>query len=200
MTSFDWILVLIVAFSTISGLMAGFARVTIGLAAGIFGILFGLWFYRMPAAWFGEYFESKTAASVLGFALIFLGILLIGGILSRLMAKIFKWAGLSWLDRLLGGAFGLARGLVVVTGIITVITAFAPNPPPKWITQSELMPYATGLSKALAAVAPIELKEKYDENLARIRKVWEDNLKLPTLVEGVGRAPEGDPKLKKETY
>jgi membrane protein required for colicin V production len=194
-TSFDWILVTIVVASTITGLMAGFARVTIGLAAGIFGILFGFWFYRMPAAWFGEYFESKTAASVLGFLTIFALIVIVGGLLSRLMSKLFKWAGLSWLDRLMGGAFGFLRGMIVATGIIIVITAFSPNPPPRWIANSQMMPYVTGFSKILAAVAPREMKEKFDENLDRIVKLWDDRGK-----PSASNSRPANPDLKKQTY
>ncbi len=189
MTSFDWILVVILVSSTIAGLMAGFARVTIGLAAGIFGILFGLWFYRMPAAWFAEYFESKTASSVLGFMLVFVGVLIAGGLLSRLIAKLFKWAGLTWLDRLLGAVFGLVRGMIVVTGIVTIVTAFAPNPPPKWIAGSQIMPYTAGVSRVLAAVAPRELKEQFDINLERIRKIWASST-----------SEEPSQPLKKETF
>ena len=196
LTSIDWIFAVIVASSTISGLMAGFTRVVIGLAAGIFGILFGFWFYRLPGAWFAEYFESKAASSVLGFLLVFSTILIAGGLTGRLMGRLFKWAGLTWLDRLLGGAFGFLRGMIVVCGIVTVITAFAPNPPPRWIAQSETMPYASGFSKVLSAVAPREMKEKFDENLARIRKLWDE--KSPSaLAEGLIKR---EPELKKETY
>jgi membrane protein required for colicin V production len=195
-TSFDWILISILVSSTVAGLMAGFARVTIGLAAGIFGILFGFWFYRMPAAWFSEYFESKTASSVLGFALVFVSVLVFGGLLGRLIAKIFKWAGLTWLDRLMGGAFGAVRGMIVVAGIVTIVTAFAPNPPPRWIAQSEMMPYAAGFAKVLAAVAPRELKERFDENMERIHKLWSGKSKP----DAAASAGSSEPKLKKESY
>jgi membrane protein required for colicin V production len=194
MTSFDWILLLILTSSVITGLMAGFARVTIGLAAGIFGVVFGFWFYRMPAAWFAEYFESKTASSVLGFVVIFGGILILGGLLARLLGSVFKWAGLTWLDRLLGAGFGFLRGAVIITGIATVVTAFAPNPAPKWIAKSEVMPYTESFSKVLSAVAPREMKEKFDENLDRIRKLWGDR-ERPQVVEANPKAP-----LRKETY
>jgi membrane protein required for colicin V production len=193
-TSLDWILILILSSSVITGLMAGFARVTIGLAAGIFGVVFGFWFYRMPAAWFAEYFESKTASSVLGFIVIFGGILVFGGLVSRLMASIFKWAGLTWLDRLLGAGFGFVRGAVIITGIATVVTAFAPNPAPKWIARSEVMPYTESFSKVLAAVAPREMKEKFDENLDRIRKLWTDR------DNEMVQARPANPPLRKESY
>lgn len=167
MTSLDWVLAAVLAASTIAGLMSGFARVVVGLAAGIFAVLLGFWFYRMPAVWFAEYFESKAAAAVLGFLVIFLGVMILGGILGRLLSAIFKWAGLSWLDRLMGGALGFARGFVAVAGIVAVMTAFAPTPQPQWMAKSELVPYAMGFSKVLAVVAPRDLRDRFDENFKR---------------------------------
>ncbi|BDC51765.1 hypothetical protein F183_A40800 [Bryobacterales bacterium F-183] len=167
MTSLDWVLAAVLAASTIAGLMSGFARVVVGLAAGIFAVLLGFWFYRMPAAWFAEYFESKAASSVLGFLVIFLTILILGGLLGRLMSAVFKWAGLSWLDRLLGGALGFARGFVAVAGMVAVLTAFAPTPAPQWMAKSEIMPYALGFSKVLAVVAPRDLRDRFDQNFKR---------------------------------
>lgn len=167
MTSLDWVLAAVLAASTIAGLMTGFARVVVGLAAGIFAVLLGFWFYRMPAVWFAEYFESKAAAAVLGFLAVFLTVMLLGGILGRLMSAIFKWVGLSWLDRLLGGALGFARGFVAVAGIVAVMTAFAPTPAPQWMARSEIVPYAMGFSKVLAVVAPRDLRDRFEDKFKR---------------------------------
>lgn len=181
MTSLDWVLAAVLAASTIAGLVSGFARVVVGLAAGIFGVLLGFWFYRMPAAWFAEYFDSKAAAAVLGFLVVFLTILLAGGVLGRILSAVFKWAGLSWLDRLLGGALGFARGFVAVAGIVAVMMAFAPSPPPQWMARSEIVPYAVGFSKALSVVAPRDLRDRFDQSFKR-------------------SAVEKPPSLQKETY
>lgn len=173
MTSLDWILALVLVSSAVAGVMAGFARVAVGLAAGILGLVFGFWFYRMPAAWFAEYFQSAAASNVLGFLLIFFAVLLIGGLVARVLAAIFKWAGLSWLDRLLGLAFGFVRGALIAAVLVTVVTAFAPDPPPRWIARSELMPYFSGMSRVLAAIAPHEFREAFDLSINRIKRIWE---------------------------
>src|SRR4051794_39105059 len=101
------------------GFRAGLARVVIGFVAGILGILLGFWFYQTPAAWFAKYFQSSTVADALGFLTVFLGVILAGGILARVIASIFRFAGLTWLDRLLGGVAGLVRGMLVAIGIVT---------------------------------------------------------------------------------
>ena len=199
MTSLDWILAAVLAWSFVGGMMAGFARVCVGIAAGLFAVLLSFWYYRMPAAWLNDFFESKPAANVIGFLLIFVTVLILGGLVGRLLASIFKWAGLSWLDRLLGGGFGILRGALLVAGLGAVIMAFAPNPPPRWIAKSQLLPYVSDFSRVLAAAAPIELKTKLDENLARIREVWARRGELAeagkSLPNSLGK---GEPKT--QTY
>lgn len=187
MNLLDYLLLIIVGYSVIAGFMAGFARVGIGIAATICGILFGLWFYRMPAAWIQEYVQSHSAANLLGFFLIFSIIVLAGGLLGRMLSNIFKWVGLSWLDRFLGAAFGFVRGSVLAVAIVTVITAFAPNPPPRFIVESKMMPYATAAGHVFAVIAPRELKDGYNATLSKLKQIWD-------------RVPIGKPeKIKGET-
>ncbi len=51
--------------------------------------------------------------------LIFIGVLIAGGVLGRLIAGAVRAIGLGWIDRLLGGAFGVARGLaILIIGIL----------------------------------------------------------------------------------
>jgi membrane protein required for colicin V production len=174
----DLILIFVIGVSVITGFLSGFARVSIGLVAALAGILCGLWFYGEPAAWVMKHLStSKTIASMFGFLAIFFGFLVAGALLGKLVAKMFKWVGLSWADRLMGGVFGLARGAVLAVALITVVMAFTPNPPPEAFTKSKVLPYAVEVSGYLAAMAPRELKDAYQESLREIRKVWEERLK-----------------------
>lgn len=189
MNLFDLLLVVIVGYSVISGFMAGFARVGIGFAATILGILFGLWFYRMPGAILQEYLQSPTAANVLGFFIVFIVFVIAGSVTATVLARLFKWVGLSWLDRLLGAGAGFVRGVIFAVAVVTVVTAFAPNPPPQVIVNSKIMPYATAAGNVFAAIAPRQLKDGYHQSLAKLNDVW-DRVK-----------PQGKPgKMKAESF
>ena len=102
----DILLLLVIAFSVLSGLVAGFARVGVGVIATILGIFFGFWCYGIVAAYVLDYVSSRAVANLIGFFVIFVVISLLGAIVGRVLAKFFKWVGLSLFDRLLGGAFG----------------------------------------------------------------------------------------------
>ncbi len=111
MNLLDLLLAVIIGISVATGFMAGFARVGVGFIASISGLFFGFWYYNVPATWLREHWTmSVNLSNMLGFFVVFLMFLTAGAMIGKLLSKLFKWTGLGWLDRLLGGAFGLLRG------------------------------------------------------------------------------------------
>jgi membrane protein required for colicin V production len=180
LTSFnllDVLLALIIAGSFVGGYMAGFAKVGISFMAAIAGLLFGFWFYGIPAEKVHKYFESDLLSNFMGFLLIFLGCIAVGGLLAGLLSKLFKWTGLTWLDRLFGAAFGVVRGSLVVVAFVAVLMAFTPRPKPDWMVESQLLPYAVDASDLCSSLAPSGLKNAFQDGLKELRKAWDDQLR-----------------------
>lgn len=174
MNYFDYLLLAILAVSVIGGFLGGFARVGIGFIATVCGIFFGFWFYGIPASYLREHLSSRLAANLLGFFIVFLIFIFAGSLAGWALAKIFKWVRLSWLDRLLGAAFGFVRGTILLVAFVTVIMAFTPKPPPGALVNSKLLPYVVSTSGVLAALAPHELRESFHEGVRQIEKMWTD--------------------------
>jgi membrane protein required for colicin V production len=179
-------------------LAAGFARVGIGFLAAILGVVFGFWFYGVPAEWVHRYIHSAAVSNLIGFLLVFWAILAIGALIAKVTSKLFKWTGLSWLDRLLGGAFGLVRGALIAVVMIAVLLAFTPKPMPNWMVKSQVLPYAMDASNAIASLAPNAIKNAFRESMLELRRLWEQQViesreQLRELERGVAR---GDPKDK----
>jgi membrane protein required for colicin V production len=173
----DLIVVLLVAASVAGGFMAGFARGGIGFLAAIAGVLCGFWFYGVPAEAIRKYIHSTTASNLLGFFFVFFLLVLVGALTGKLLSKLFKWTGLSWLDRLMGAVFGLVRGALIAVAFIAVLLAFTPKPTPNWMVKSAVLPYAIDASDTLAAMAPSAIKETFRESMREIRRIWDDQLK-----------------------
>jgi membrane protein required for colicin V production len=168
----DLVLILVIASSVIAGFAAGFARVGVGFAAMIVGMFCGFWFYGIVAGYVIDYVSSRAIANLIGFFVILMGVLLVGAILGRILAKFFKWAGLSWLDRLLGGAFGVVRGFFIAAAMATVLLAFAPSPPPPSVVGSKVLPYVISVSDVLAAVTPHEIKDSFYATKDKVKADW----------------------------
>lgn len=190
----DWLLIVAVGASTLFGFRAGFARVVIGLVSGFVGVFFALWFYETPAAWFKGMVSSPTAAGALGFLVVFAATIAVGGIFARLLAGVFKWAGLSWLDRVLGAGAGFVRGMVLVLAVVGPLLAFAPDPLPPFLSQSKLLPYTTSFGRVMVAVAPKQLREQFDLKVDSLKDLWQKaESQLPPPLKSGKPEPEPAP-------
>jgi membrane protein required for colicin V production len=193
----DLLVVVVIGSSAVAGVMAGFARVGIGFLAAILGVVFGFWFYGIPAGWVHRYLHSVAVSNLMGFLLVFWVILFIGALFAKVTSKLFKWTGLSWLDRLLGGAFGLVRGALIAVVMIAVLLAFTPKPMPNWMVKSEVLPYAMEASDVIASLAPNAIKTAFRESMLELRRLWSEQLiesreKLRALERGVAKPDAKD--------
>jgi membrane protein required for colicin V production len=169
---FDLILALILVLSAVAGLRSGFARVVIGLIATVAGLLAGFWCYRLVAAKLLPYVSTAAVANVLGFLIIFLAFVIAGAVLASLLGRFFRWIGLSWADHLMGGVAGLVRGALLVAGLSAILIAFVPSPPPAFVRDSRILPYATEAAAALAETAPHELKDAFNHQWTNLKQFW----------------------------
>jgi len=182
----DYLLLALIGGSVLAGLIKGLARSVIGLVAAIAGFLCGLWFYGVVGSFFYEYLSSRRLAHLVGFTLIFLGIVLLGVVLAAVIGRLLKWARLSWLDHLMGGAFGVLRGALVAAALIVAIMAFAPKPPPRSVAGSRLAPYLLEAARWVVAAAPYEVRQGFQESYDRLKELSEEVLPRPAQ-EAVGQ-------------
>lgn len=181
MNYLDIILLAIVALNVITGFASGFTRVGIGFIAAVLGVLFGFWFYYIPAEWIRSMFGWERGASIAGFCLVYMAFAIAGALVGKILGKMLKVVGLSFFDRVGGAAFGFVRGAVFVIAVATVITAFSPQPPPRVIAESQVMPYAAAGGNVLAWLAPKSLKEAYYESLEKLQRFWKEHGGQKTL-------------------
>jgi membrane protein required for colicin V production len=165
----DWMIVGFLAISVIGGFAEGFVRIAIGFAALIFGFLFASWFHGVAGGWVEPYIHTKAVANLLGFLIIFIGILVLGALIAAVINRVFKIVGLSWLDRLIGGAFGAVRGVLVLAIAALLLSAFFPKSLPAATSQSQLAPYVFSASKLLSAITPYEIKNGFEQSYQDLR-------------------------------
>ncbi len=173
----DFVLAVILMLSLVSGYRKGFIRIGIGLIATIAALVFACWFYGTAGTFLLPYVSSRSMANIGGFMLVFLGVIALGALVSRVLAAIFKWAGLSWFDRLLGAAFGVVRGVIVSVVLIMVIVALSPQSPPAAVVNSEIAPYLIEAADVITAIAPKEFKSGFAEGYEKVKKTWSDTFK-----------------------
>jgi membrane protein required for colicin V production len=163
--------------SVIGGLMRGFSRTIVGFATSIIAVLASIWFYGSVAVYIQPYVAYPALANFAGFALIFAMTTLTGAMISALVSRVIKFAGLRWLDRLFGAGLGAVRASIIAAAIVLGLCAFTRNPPPPSVAQSRLAPYAIEVANVMKAFAPKELRDGFDESYQKAKKLWRDIVK-----------------------
>jgi membrane protein required for colicin V production len=174
----DITLLILMLVSVVISFTKGFSREIIGLISAFAAFLCGIWFYGTAAALVEPYVSSRGVANFCGFALIFIGVLIVGAIAGHILSRILKLAGLSWFDRLLGAGFGALRGLLLGIALVMAIVAFTPGKPvekpPQAVVDSRLAPYVVDAAHLFAAIAPRELKDGFRKHYEQVKKIWEE--------------------------
>jgi membrane protein required for colicin V production len=183
----DIVLAIILAVSVARSFRKGLSREVIGLVSVVLALLLGIWFYGTAGAYLRPLVSSPVAANFAGFWVVFCGVMLLGGLVSFTVGKFLRVTGLSIIDRALGAAFGLARGIVVAIALIMGMMAFSSGgSPPAAVVDSRLAPYVVDAARLFASMAPRDLKEGFRRSYAQVKEAWSK-----TIDKGVRRAPNG---------
>lgn len=164
----DVILAVVVLISVATAAAKGFTRELISLAALVTGVVVASVGYSRAAYWFEDLTRSHEVALGAAFLALFFGTLLLGALVSALAKKLIKTAGLQSADRLLGGAFGLVRGLLIDCVLLMALVAFSIKP--EALQKSMLAPYVTTGARAIAWVMPGSLKAQFREGFEKFRQ------------------------------
>jgi membrane protein required for colicin V production len=167
----DLLLVAVFGISIAAGAIKGFARIAIGLAAAILGVIFASIWYAQAGTLVADYVASRTVANAAGFLLILAATIAAGALLSWILAAVFKWAGVQWVDRLLGATFGFLRALVICAAIVWVMMAFPRATLPRAVASSVIAPYVMRGAQVLALLAPREVQAVFEANYSEVRKL-----------------------------
>ncbi len=164
----DWIILLVLLLSVVQAASSGFFQEAFGIAGLVFGYLIAAWQYRHLAEHFAPYISTHWLSEIVAFLAIFLGVMVLAGVLGKIVRWIVKEAGLNVVDRFLGGVLGLVRGCLLVAIVLVSMTAFTPTS--RWLQGSGLAPYFLVVGRAVIWVAPSELRSQFYKGLDYLRQ------------------------------
>jgi membrane protein required for colicin V production len=136
MTWFDWLVIAIVAASGAFGYFRGLVLEAVALASWLAAIWFAWRFGADLMPMLGEWENVPELRIWAARAIIFILIMLVGGVLGWLVRKLVHSTGLTRPDRVLGAAFGLLRGAIVVGLIVIGLQLSSLDSEPWWLGAS----------------------------------------------------------------
>jgi membrane protein required for colicin V production len=172
-TFLDFLFAFIILVSVGFALLKGMMREITSLVALIGGFILAILYYSVPAGWLSEISRNESVANLFGFLVIFLGCILIGAIISLIVNRFLKAASLKWVDRLLGGVFGLLRGWAICSVMAIGLIAFPIRE--NLMARSVLSPYLLAVARAAVHLVPQSLKDKFDEQYKKVLQNWNES-------------------------
>ena len=166
---FDWLIVLVLGLSLLVGLYRGFGREILSLAGWLSAFIGANLLAQSLANSLTSITDSETLRYLVGWALIFVGVLAIFSVLGRLMARQMRQPGFNLGNRILGGLFGLLRGVVFMIVLTFLLRSVIPNSEQDLIDRSSLMPTIDEIAAQLGAhtteILEAEPVEQIEESL-----------------------------------
>jgi len=133
----DVVMGVVILVSAVFGLMRGLLREVLSLVIWASALILGILFADDVAGLLGLN-VSPGLATAIGFAAIFVAVLIGGAILQRLAGGLVSGTGLTGTDRTLGLAFGAIRGAAVVLVALILLRPFAEGR--EWWVESRMAP------------------------------------------------------------
>lgn len=157
----DYAIIAIIAASVLVGALRGFIKEVFSLAVWAAAFLVAYHFSSDVAALMESAVTLPSARTAMGFAGLFIAVLLVGGLINYLLGKLVETTGLSGTDRLLGGVFGAARGLALVV-VLLLVCGFTPIPADPWWKDSATIQRMMPLVDWSVSLLPESVSEHLD--------------------------------------
>lgn len=110
----DWVIIALIAVSTLISLRRGFVREALSLVTWVGAFIIARTFHPQMQSLLESTVETPLVRLIAAFAILFFGTLIVGAIINNMIGHLIRATGLSATDRVLGMGFGLLRGVVVV--------------------------------------------------------------------------------------
>lgn len=155
----DFIIIGLIAVSALIGIARGLIREVLSLAVWIGAVVVAWFFHKDLAFQLEPHISIPGVRLAVAFVIILLGVLFLGAILGWLLSTLVEKTGLTGTDRVLGVAFGAARGAVLVA-MLVFLAALTPIPAETWWQQSQMIGHFQALAEWILSLVPAELQDK----------------------------------------
>jgi membrane protein required for colicin V production len=170
-SGFDIALLVFMGVLAVVGLAKGLVRILVGMGALVTAFLVACFYHEPLADALAGLDLPLEVRSLISYGLLFLAVMLAGGLLAFVLRKIVKAAMLGWADRVGGGALGLAVAVLASALVVLPLVAYSPRGA-RLLERSVLAPYIAAVADLAVRVAPQGLADRYERGIAALREHW----------------------------
>ena len=142
--------------------------VVVGL---VVGLVFAAHYYLRLARLISQWIQTPLYGRVLSFLLILVLAYWLIRIAGNLLHRFLSFIYLGSLDRILGGAFGIFKGAIILGFLLTIIMISVPKDS-KLLQESVAAPYLKVMYNQVLVLLPAEFKQQVKERAEKFEQEW----------------------------
>lgn len=171
----DIVFIAILVISILVGLIRGAIREVLSLVGLAIAIYLALSFSEtLSKDYVSKFFEDAKVSYIISFILIIVAAIFAIALFNLFLSQLLKASGLSFINRLLGMAFGVIRG-VLICSIITLAMNFIPGIANKsWWKASATAPIFHSIANQMIAYLPKEINNYLDSTKNTVGEVTQN--------------------------
>ena len=130
MNTLDIVILIILILSNVNGMRQGLVKALAGLIGWFLALLLAIRLSPKVVPFMAQYTTDPTMQKIAAFASIIFVVLMLTWLAAHMLHKLLAQIKLSWLNRLAGGGFGLAKSVIIV---LVLMHGLAP-----WFSQTKV--------------------------------------------------------------
>ena len=173
MNLLDYVVVIILGVCLVRGIFRGLIKELSSLIGAIGGLYTAYAYYPRLAHPLSRWISDPAYANIAACLLLFLGVFMIVGILGVIIKYLLNISFLGWTDRISGAFFGAVKGVLLVSVLILVLTAFLPRNAE--ILRNSFSAHSfMRVSATLALAASQDIQSLFSYKMKELSKTWQE--------------------------
>ncbi len=154
----DYFILAIIGISALLSLWRGFFKEALSLISWLAALWIAMLYFGDLGRYLARWIDTPSVRGAVAFVMLFVGTVMIGGVVSFLVGKLVEKSGLTATDRALGVVFGMARGVVIVA-VLVMLAGLTSVPQDPWWHESLLLGHFQDMAMWLRSFLPASMAE-----------------------------------------
>lgn len=120
--AFDVVLAVLFGLFVVRGLLRGLIKELAGFIGLLLGFFVSARYYPLISPYVGKVIDDGTATTAIAYLLVFAGVLVVVRLFALGVEKFMSVTSIGWLNHLLGGGVGVAKGTLLCVVAVTLVT------------------------------------------------------------------------------
>jgi membrane protein required for colicin V production len=173
MNLLDTVLAVIAGYCLVRGVFRGLIKELSSIVGVMGGFYAAYSYYSLVAKHLARWVTDPGYQRIISFLIIFLVVFLAVSFAGMVIKYLMNIAFLGWTDRICGLIFGSIKGVLIITVLLLVLTAFLPKNA-AIIKESWVAHHMIPFSAFLVKITPDEMKRSFGAKAKELKKSWQN--------------------------